>query len=213
MNTVSKQICAALLGVAVFTSCSRPVAYFQPSQAERFHSQKTETVAAVKPVTATTTEAVQPVAVETPAVEVAATTPEVAPTAQVAQAKAAMSQVEAYVRNDSKLASNKKLTKRIERANELLATTATKSTVANTATSAKKMSFTERMVLKKLDKKIKNHVAPEEAKVLSRNVRNGIIIGAIGLILSLLFAGPIGVIGLVLLVVGVVLILLGVLES
>ncbi|QKZ14430.1 hypothetical protein [Spirosoma sp. KUDC1026] len=210
MNTISKQICAALLGVAVFSSCSRPVAYFQPSQAERFHSPKTETVA----IAPTTTEATQPVAVETPAVETAAaTTPEVTQAAQVAQAKAAMSQVEAYVRNDSKLASNKKLTKRIERANEMLATAETKASVANSATSAKKMSFTERMVMKKLDKKIKNHVAPEEAKALSRNVRNGIIIGAIGLILSLLFAGPIGIIGLVLLVVGIVLILLGVLES
>jgi hypothetical protein len=208
MNTISKQICAALLGVAVFTSCSRPVAYFQPSQAERFHTQKTESVATT--VATPSVEATQPVAAE-----VAATTPsvEATPAAQVAQAKAAMSQVEAYVRNDSKLASNKKLTKRIARANEMLANAGTKASVATNATTAKKMSFAERMVMKKLDKKIKNHVAPEEAKVMSRNVRNGIIIGAIGLILSLIFAGPIGIIGLVLLVVGIVLILLGVLES
>jgi hypothetical protein len=208
MNTISKQICAALLGVAVFTSCSRPVAYFQPSQAERFHTQKTENVATT--VATPSVEATQPVAAE-----VAATTPsvEATPAAQVAQAKAAMSQVEAYVRNDSKLASNKKLTKRIARANEMLANAGTKASVATNATTAKKMSFAERMVMKKLDKKIKNHVAPEEAKVMSRNVRNGIIIGAIGLILSLIFGGPIGIIGLVLLVVGIVLILLGVLES
>jgi hypothetical protein len=73
------------------------------------------------------------------------------------------------------------------------------------------MSLMEKMMMKKLDKQIKKHVAPEEANALNRNLRNGIIIGAIGLILSL-FGGVIGIIGLILLVVGVVLILLGVLE-
>lgn len=122
-----------------------------------------------------------------------------------------MNQVDAYVRNDSKLASNKTLTKRIAHAKQMLASAETNTALNTTAASTKKMSLMEKMVMKKLDKQIKKHVAPEEAKALNRNVRNGIILGAIGLILSL-FGGVIGIIGLILLVVGVVLILLGVLE-
>jgi hypothetical protein len=206
MSPISKHLFAALLGASILSSCSRPVAYFQPSQREHFTSPKTETVAAVAP---TVTPIAEPAATEAPIVSEAAP----AQTAQVAQAKQAMSQIEAYVRNDSKLASNKKLTTRMAKVNELLATATDKADVSTKATSAKKMSLMERVVLKKLDKKIKNHVAPEEAKALNRNTKNGIIIGAIGLILSLIFTGVIGVIGLVLLVVGIVLILLGVLES
>ncbi|QJW88589.1 hypothetical protein HNV11_03960 [Spirosoma taeanense] len=199
MSTFSKPILAALMGAAILSSCSRPVAYFQRTPTERFSSPKTETVAVATPA-----EVAEP----TPVVA-----PEVTPTPaeQIAQTKEVMSQVEAYVRNDSKLASNKKLTKRIARVNEMLATSSEKATVSTNAASSKKMSLMERTMLKKLDKKIKNHVAPDEAQ-LNRNTRNGIIIGAIGLILSLIFGGVIGVIGLILLVVGIVLILLGILE-
>lgn len=202
MSTFSKNLFAALMGAAILSSCSRPVAYFQPSQREHFTAPKTETVAAVTPV-----------AVDQPMAE-AAPAPEVVPTKteQIAQAKAVMSQVEAYVRNDSKLASNKKLNKRIARANELLATANEKTAVSTNVASAKKMSLMERVMLKKIDKKIKNHVAPDKPSAMNQNLRNGIIIGGIGLILSLIFGGVLGIIGVILLVVGVVLIVLGVLQ-
>ncbi|MFD2570704.1 hypothetical protein ACFSUS_08680 [Spirosoma soli] len=202
MSTFSKHLFAALMGVAVISSCSRPVAYFQKSQRESFKSPKQETVAVVTPVEATQPAEVSPLATETAP----------APAEQVAQAKQVMNQVEAYVRNDNKLASNKKLTNRLERVKELLTVSGEKAAVSTNTASAKKMSLMERTMLKKIDKKIKNHVAPDEAKALNRNARNGIIIGAIGLILSLLFTGVIGVLGLILLIVGIVLILLGVLE-
>lgn len=203
MSMFSRNLAVALMGAAILSSCSRPVAYFQRTQPERF-ATKTETV--VAPV-ATNEVAVAPVA------EVA---PVAAPVAvekaeKVAQAKEMMNQVDAYVRNDSKLASNKMLSKRIAHAKQMLASAETNTALNTTAASTKKMSLMEKMVMKKLDKKIKNHVAPEEANALNRNLRNGIIIGAIGLILSL-FGGVISIIGLILLVVGVVLILLGVLE-
>lgn len=205
MNTFSKNLLAALMGAAILSSCSRPVAYFQPSQRETFTRTQTAPVATPAEDTAEPVAVAEtPVAEETPAVAPA-------PTTQVAQAKQVMSQVEAYVRNDSKLASNKKLAKRMERANELLATAEAKGAVSNTA-STKKLSLAERVMLKKIDKKIKNHVAPDEAKALNKNTRNGIIIGAIGLLLALLFTGVLGVLGLILLIVGIVLILLGVLE-
>lgn len=204
MSMFSRNLAVALMGAAILSSCSRPVAYFQRTQPERF-TAKTETVAAP----AVTNE----VAVAaTPAVEAAPVAPVAAEKAEkVAQAKEVMNQVDAYVRNDSKLASNKTLTKRIAHAKQMLASAETNTALNTTAASTKKMSLMEKMVMKKLDKQIKKHVAPEEAKALNRNVRNGIILGAIGLILSL-FGGVIGIIGLILLVVGVVLILLGVLE-
>ncbi len=200
---ITRNLAVALMGAAILSSCSRPVAYFQRTQPERF-AAKTETVAAPVVVSEATVA---------PAAEVA---PVAAPVAaekaeKVAQAKEMMNQVDAYVRNDSKLASNKTLTKRIAHAKQMLASAETNTALNTTAASTKKMSLMEKMVMKKLDKKIKNHVAPEEANALNRNLRNGIIIGAIGLILSL-FGGVISIIGLILLVVGVVLILLGVLE-
>ncbi len=201
MRTLSKHLFAALMGAVILSSCSRPVAYFQQGPREHFKSPQQETVAIATP-----TEAVEPTAVETAAPVVTPT-----PVEQVARAKQVMNQVEAYVRNDSKLTSNKKLTKRMARVNELLTTVADKAT-STVNFSSKKMTFAERTMLKKIDKKIKNHVAPDATKVLNRNTKNGIIIGAIGLILSLIFSGVIGVIGLILLIVGIVLILLGVLE-
>ncbi|GAB3043064.1 hypothetical protein [Spirosoma pulveris] len=133
---------------------------------------------------------------------------------QLAQTKEAVKQVDAYVRNDNKLASNKKLAKRMERLNEMLATTTTKATVATNAASTKKMSLMERTMLKKMDKKIKNHVAPDQTKAMNSNVRLGIIIGIVGLLLLILGGGSVlGVIGGIGFVVGLVLVLLGVINS
>lgn len=186
------------MGAAVLSSCSRPVAYVQKAPREHF-----ATVQKTAPVTA-------PVeAVAAPAPVVAEAAP-VAPQAeQVAQAKEAVAQLEAYVSADSKLASNKKLTKRLAHVNEMLAAKATAPTT--TAAKAHKLNVVEKLMLKKMDKKLKSQLAPEDAKVMNSNVRNGIIIGAIGLILGLLFGGVLGVIGYILLVVGIVLILLGIL--
>lgn len=197
MRTISKHVLVALSGVIFLASCSRPVAYFQRTPTERFHSPKTETVAVVDQPAALTE---QPTAV----------TPTVAPVPaeQVAQTKQVMDQLEAYVRNDSKLASNKKLARRMAHVNDVLATATTKNSLSTT----RKATLMERIMLKKIDKRIKNHMSPDEASYLNKNTKNGIIIGAVGLILSLIFSGVIGVIGLVLLVVGIVLILLGVLE-
>jgi len=206
MSAFSKHLFAALIGASILSSCSRQVAYFQPTQREHFTATKPQPVASATAEVAVSESSVTPApATETVAVQAAA------PTEQVAQAKQAMSQLEAYVRNDSKLASNKKLAKRMEKVNDLLAS-ANEKTVSTKATSAHKLTLVEKAMLKKMDKKIKNHVAPDEAKYLNKNTKNGIIIGAIGLILSLIFGGVIGVIGLVLLVVGIVLILLGILE-
>ncbi|GAB4023631.1 hypothetical protein [Spirosoma koreense] len=211
MSTLSKHLFVALLGTALISSCSRPVAYFQPTARENFKTNRTETVAAATPapvVEATTVEAT-PAVTETVAPATAST-----PAEQLSQAKQAVGQVEAYVRNDSKLASNKKLAKRMTRLNELLSTASTKTAVSENAASTKKMNLMERMVLKKMDKKIKNHVAPDETKVMNSNLRLGLIIGLIGLLVWILGGGTVlGVLGLIAFIVGIVLIILGVVNS
>ena len=65
-----------------------------------------------------------------------------------------------------------------------------------------------------MDKKIKNHVSPEKTQAMNSNIRLGLIVGVIGLILLLLGGGTIlGVLGLIGFIAGLVLILLGVINS
>ena len=69
-------------------------------------------------------------------------------------------------------------------------------------------------MLKKIDKNIKNHVAPDDAKAMTSNVRLGLIVGLVGLILLLLGGGSIlGILGLIGFVAGLVLILIGVING
>ncbi len=191
-----------MLGSALLASCSRPVAYFQPTAREQFAVNKPE-----RATVATPTEVViEPVAVsaEMPAVA----------TTQVEQVKQAVSKVEAYVRNDSKLAASKTLNKRMARLNKLLTTVTDKATVSTTVASTRKMTFMERTMLKKMDKKIKNHVAPDKTEAINSNVRLGIIVGGIGLLLLILGGSSVlSIIGLVGFIIGLVLILLGIING
>ncbi|MVM28748.1 hypothetical protein GO755_01795 [Spirosoma sp. HMF4905] len=206
MRTLTKSLVAVCLGTVILSSCSRPVAYFQPSAREQFKSPQANAVATVTPVeTAKSTEI-------TPATPEA--TPAPAAAEQIAQAKQAVGQLEAYVRNDNKLASNKKLTQRMARLNTLMTSASDKAVTSTNVTSAKKMTFMERTMLKKIDKKIKNHVAPDQTKVMNSNIRLGLIIGIIGLLLLLLGGGSVlGILGLIGFIVGLVLILIGVVNA
>ena len=132
-----------------------------------------------------------------------------APAEPVAQAKATMAQLEAYVSNDSKLASDKTLNKRMDRVKTLLASATAKASLApNATTSAKKATLLERMAIKKIDKQIKHKLSPERTMAKSL-LTIGLIIGVAGLILILVNATGIGVIALI---VGLVLILLDLLD-
>ena len=203
MKTFSNYLIAALMGTALISSCSRPVAYFQPTARQQYKTVQTEAVAV------TPAEATQPVAVETSAPQVAVVAQTATPTEQIAQAKQAVSQVEAYVRNDNKLASNKKLTKRLARVNELLATTSPKEASSMKATASKKAPLLQRMVLKHMDKKIKNQLSPDRTMAKSL-LTIGLIVGVIGLILLLLnVASPLGIIALI---VGLALVLVDLLR-
>ena len=193
MKLYSRHLFAAFIATSVMASCSRPVAYFQLTAHEQFKTAKTEAVVT------TSVEITQPVTGETAAPVGAVAV--VQPVEQIAQAKDAVSQIEAYVRNDSKLASNKKLSKRLAHVNELLNTTTPKA--------AQKTSLIKRMMLKRVDKKIKNHLSPEKPMAKSL-LTIGLIVGIIGLILLLLsVANPLGLIALI---VGLALVLVDLLR-
>lgn len=203
MSTFSKHLFAAMMGAAILSSCSRPVAYFQRGPVENYHAPKTETVAAVTPV-----EATEPTVTVTPA-ESAASIAVAPPVTTVATA---MTEIEAYVRNDSKLATDKKVNKRMDRVKRLLATTNAPAVAPNATAPAKKLTLMERTVLKKMDKKINRTLAPEKTQAAS-NTRLGAIIGVVGLLLILVGAiassGAVVLIGLLGLIVGLVLLLIG----
>jgi hypothetical protein len=206
-NTFTKHIFTALMGVAILSSCSRPVAYFQRGPVEHYNTAKTETVAVAV--------AAQPAEVAAPA-EVVATAPVAvatpAPAEQVAQANKAVAQIEAYVRNDNKLAADKKLNKRMDRVKEMLATANTKAATApTTTTSTKKMNLLERMATKKIDKQIKHKLSPERTMAKSL-LTIGVIIAVAGLILLLVGGSGLGALGGIALVVGLVLVLIDLLR-
>jgi hypothetical protein len=205
MQTFSKHAFAALLGLVVMASCSRPVAYFQRGPVDHYTSTKVADATPVTPVADAAPEAViteAPVVVPTSDVTVANAE------AQLAQAKTTMNEVEAYVRSDNKLASNKKLTKRMERVKTMLNSVSAQKLV--TTASAKKASLVERMVAKRLDKQVKNKLAPESpAKAMARSMLTiGVIVGVAGLLLLLIGNTAGAIIGGIALVVGIVLILL-----
>jgi len=202
-STFTKHLFATLMGVAVLSSCSRPVAYFQRGPVEHYNTPKTEAVAVVTPV-----EVAQPVEVTVAPVAVAAP----APAQQVAVANAAVTQIEAYVRNDDKLATDKKLNKRMDRVKTMLASATAKASVApNAVTSTRKATLLERMAVKKIDKQIKNKLSPERTMAKSL-LTIGLIVGVIGLVLLLVGTGGLATLGYVALIVGLVLVLVDLLR-
>ena len=182
MKTLTRNAFFAFAAAAMMTACSRPYATVQRTQTERFYSEAKAAPAAQPKTT-------EEVAVATPVEAPAAVD---APTAaQVEATKQVVDQIEAYAANNKELASNKKLEKRMARVKQLL-NEATTAKASNTLQTTKKATLMERMMTKKIDKQIKKHMAPDEAKVMDRATRAGIIIGIVGLLLSLLFGGCTG---------------------
>ncbi|GAB3792000.1 hypothetical protein GCM10028819_01450 [Spirosoma humi] len=204
MTMFSKHIAAALLGVAVLSSCSRPVAYFQPSAREHYATAP----AKAEPVAQT--EIAAPAVAQTPAPASVAT-----PSEQVAQTTTALAQVDAMVRNDSKLSADKTVQKRLNKVRTLLAANSAKAALAPTEANApKKMNLVERMMLKKMNKKISKQLAPanpEKTMVNSGTLAAGAVLVIIGLLLLILTSGTAATVGLVAVLVGAVILLVGLL--
>jgi hypothetical protein len=205
MKTSIKHLYFALIGTAILSSCSRPVAYFQRGPVESYHTSTIEPAVVRTPAEVTPSPAPSSITSD-------ATTPVASSTEQVAQAKQAVNQIEAYVRNDNKLASNKKLTSRIERVKSMLSSTSAKMSLASTSTvTSKKMTLLERIAAKKINKKIQHKLSPEQPMATSM-LTIGLIVAAAGLLLLLIGNGFGAVIGAIALVVGLVLILLELLK-
>lgn len=199
----SKHIVAALLGVAVFSSCSRPVAYFQPTAREHFAT------APAKVASVTQTEIAAAVA-QTPI-----TASVVTPSEQVAQTTTALEQMDAMVRNDSKLSADKTVQKRLNKVRTLLAANSARATLAPAEVNApKKMNLMERMMLKKMNKKISKQLAPanpEKTMANTGTLAGGAVLVIVGLLLLILTSGTAATVGLVAVLVGAVILLIGLL--
>jgi len=202
MKTLAQQITLLLAGTALITSCSRPYATVQRTPTEKFATVTiTESVQAIAPaqaeapVTVDAPVAVSPVATPTPAAEVAA--------AQV--------QLNEAVASNKAVMADKRVQKQMARINAVLASSTQKTTMTPTATT-KKMNLMERVMVKKIDQKIKNKMSPERTMAKSL-LTLGAIIAVVGLLL-LLIGGSSGLtaLGGIALVVGLVLILIDLLR-
>ncbi len=197
MKTLTKNAFYALVATSLLSACSRPYATFQKTTPEHFY---TKTTAA--PAEAPVVVADAPVAVETPVTEAIPVQPTVA---------TVQTQVnDMLVANKTALASDKKLEKRMNRVQNLLAANGTKEAMAPAKVSTK-MSLMAKMVTKKINKQIEKKLAPKAAQTQSA-VRLGIIVGIIGLLLVIIGNGFFAGLGAVLLVIGLLGILLGYLD-
>jgi hypothetical protein len=204
MKINTQSLLASCMMVTLFAACSRPVAYFQPTHREQFAT------APAKIESVTSTEVATPVVAETPAVAAA-------PTEQVAQSAATLDQVDALVRNDSKLAADKSVQKRLTKVRSLLAETSARAAATPAVTAApKKMNLIERLVLKKMNKKISKQLAPNNPNkpMVNRGLLvGGIILLLVGLLLAILASGTGSTIGVIILLLGAISLVLGLLAS
>lgn len=200
MKNTSNSLLSSLLMILVIAACSRPVAHFQPGQREHFSAKATSEATA--PITS-------PVLTETPAQQPVTTSAE-----QLAQTNSALDKVDALVRNDSKLAENKSVQKRLSRIRTLLAAQPSDRQTTTAVTAPKKMNLMERMMVKKMNKKISRQLAPanpDKTMINSGTLATGAVLVLVGLLLLLLTSGTGATIGLIALIVGAVLLLVGLL--
>ncbi|MBO0929522.1 hypothetical protein [Fibrella aquatilis] len=198
MKTSTKHVLLALSFTALLGSCSRPTATFQPSHAQRYYSPQPAVTAQ-----APATEAIAATAPVAEAAPVTTTTP----AATKADIENVLVKAEAMASTKATASESRKLNRRIAKIREVLA----KAPLAapTTTTTTKKASLVQRMMLKRMDSKMKQQLAPEQPMRTS-TLTAGLVIGLIGLLLLVLsVANPLG---LILLVVGIVLVILGLLQ-
>ncbi|MGF7214869.1 hypothetical protein GGR92_001009 [Spirosoma lacussanchae] len=200
MNTLTQRLLVGLVLTIFFASCSRPVAYFQKSPRESF----AKAPAAPTPVAD----------VAAPVGDVNESVVATTPAQPIAQANAALDQMDAMVRNDAKLATDKTVQKRLNKVRTMLTSAAQKNTLTPAATTApqKKAGLVERLMIKKLNKKINRQLAPNNPEKAMANT--GILAaGAVAVIIGLLvlLLGGSGTLGVILLLAGAIVLLVGLL--
>jgi len=204
MKAFSLPVLAALSLATVLSSCNRQQALFQ----------RTSAVSYATPAPAKATPAVTEQAAVTP--EFASTTPAdvTAPAPEAVQAKAALAQMDALVSANPSLTENKRVEKRISKVRTMLTNMSTASAAPAAAAAPKKMNLVQRMMLKKMDRKISKQLAPanpEKAMISTGTLALGAVLVIVGLLLILLTTGAGATIGIIALLAGAVVLLLGLL--
>lgn len=209
MVSFTKHLLLALVGTALLSSCSRQYAVMQRTPSVNYHSPVAASVApvAIKPV------ANQPVEVALAGLQESEmiSAPAVAVASAVTIQTVRKQLDETVAANSRALTGNRAVTKHVARVQQLLASAEQQATLTPTtaAAPAKKMSFAERLMFKKINARINKQMAPEKTNALDRTTRIGLIVGLIGLVLLLVATGTLSTIGLVALVVGLVLVVVG----
>jgi hypothetical protein len=198
MNISTKHAVATLAMVALLGSCSRPVATFQPSKAERFYTQQKPTAPAFSQEVTAQME---------PTMADGATAQTI--TATKADLEQMLVRAEAMASTNARPAEARKLDRRITKIRDVLATTPDTKLAAATAPT-RKVSLAQRLMTKHMDKKIQRQLAPEQP-MRSSTLTAGLVVGLIGLLLLLLTSGTAATIGFIALIVGIVLVILGLL--
>ena len=202
MKIYVRGLVASLLMATLFMACSRPTAYFQPTSREHFSSL-------AKPAS-TADLANQTAAPGVVPVETMATT-----NAPVVQATQALDKVDALVRNDQRLGTDKTVQKRLSRVRTMLATAVGKGNLAPaTGTASKKMNLMQHLMVKKLNRTISKQLAPanpEKAMAIKGILALGAVVLLAGIIVLLISsAGTTGAtIGVVGIIGGLILLLIG----
>lgn len=195
MKAFSLPVLAALSLATLLTSCNRQQALFQRTP--------TVSYAAPAPVVAPVVAAEQPVAAEV-----------ATPATQAVQAKAALAQMDALVSANPSLAENKRVEKRMSKVRTMLTNMSTANAAPAATAAPKKMNLVQRMMLKKMDRKISRQLAPanpEKAMISTGTLALGAVLVIVGLLLIIFATGTGATIGIIALLAGAVVLLLGLL--
>ena len=116
---------------------------------------------------------------------------------------------DAVASNRAGLVDNKVLAKRMVRAEKLLATA--EQNMATGQVAAKKLTLVQWVMLKKLDTKIRKQLAPEEAQLMNRSTKTGLILIVAGLLAQ--FIPVVNILGIIAILAGLVFLLIGITKS
>lgn len=204
MKKITQHLPLAVLLTILFAACSRPVAYFQKSPREQYTAAPTMTL----PTVSSPKDVALPVDESVPAV--------LPITAEsVTSAGTASNQDDALATITRQSAADKSLQKRMNRVRTLLASASVKvATTSPTAGVSRKASLVERLMVKKMNRKINRQLAPENPNKPMLNtgiLATGAVLVLIGLLLLLLTSGTASTVGIIVLLAGAVLLLVGLL--
>lgn len=179
MTRFCKSISLSLAAAALFSACSRPVATFQAAKPIHYYSQQATPTAVVS---------------DTPAVALAEPSEQPVSEASKPDEPAAR----ALVSLKATYATDQRMTRRLERVASQLAD----SRRTPTAATAQKTTLMQRVLLKKMAKKMERQLAPNQPKEITGTARLGLIIAGVGLLLLLIGNGVGSILGLIALLAG-----------